>query len=97
MNGKVISNLVVMALMGVIIFAVCNTIHQARAEERETAVYDANGSYAGSVHNYGKTQTFTDRNGHFSGSAINNGNGTSSFYGPRGNFTGSASSRGRGR
>jgi len=30
--------------------------------------------------------------GHFAGSAINNGDGTTSFYGPRGNFAGSAGS-----
>jgi hypothetical protein len=34
-----------------------------RAEERP--LYDANGHYAGSVYDYGKTQTYTDRNGQF--------------------------------
>ena len=41
---------------------------------------------------YGKTQTYTDRNAHFTGSAINQGNGTTSFYGRKGNFAGSAGS-----
>jgi hypothetical protein len=48
--------------------------------------------YQGSVHDYGRTQTYTDRNGQFTGSAINNGNGTTSFFGRNGNFTGSAGS-----
>ena len=48
----------------------------------------------GSVFDYGKTQTYTDRSGHFTGSAINNGNGTTSFFGRNGNFTGSAGSAG---
>jgi hypothetical protein len=50
------------------------------------------GKYQGSVHDYGRTRTYTERNGHFTGSAINQGNGTTLFYGPRGNFAGSAES-----
>jgi hypothetical protein len=66
------------------------SVHIHRAHASETPIYDKDGHYAGSVHDYGKTQTYTDRNGRFVGSAINNCNGTTSFYGPRGNFTGSA-------
>jgi hypothetical protein len=64
----------------------------AHAQSHQTPIYGPDGRYQGSVFNYGKTQTYTDRNGHFAGSAINQGNGTTSFYGPRGNFTGSAGS-----
>jgi hypothetical protein len=39
---------------------------------------------------YGRTQTYTDRNGHFSGSAVNNSNGTTSNR--NGSFSGSAGS-----
>ena len=74
-------------------FAVVLTVHKvARAQSHQTPVYDKNGRYQGSVFDYGKTQTYTDRNGHFTGSSVNNGNGTTSFYGPRGNFAGSAGS-----
>src|SRR6516165_9667332 len=58
----------------------------------ERPLYDANGHYAGSVFDYGRTQTFTDQNGQFTGSAVNNGNGTTSFFNRNGNFTGSAGS-----
>jgi len=37
---------------------------------------------------------YIDRSGHFTWSAINNGNGTTSFFGRNGNFTGSAGSAG---
>ena len=43
-------------------------------------------------HCRGKTQTYTDRNGHFSGSAIDNRNGTTSFFNRNGSFSGSAGS-----
>ena len=68
------------------------TIWMSWGFAQQTPIYGPDGKYQGSVFNYGKTQTYTDRNGHFSGSAINNGYGTTSFYGPRGNFTGSAGS-----
>jgi hypothetical protein len=42
--------------------------------------------------NYGRTQTYTDRSGHFTGSAVNNGNGATSFFGRNGQFTGSTGS-----
>ena len=87
---KSIGNLILMALVCVAVFIVFMAIRPVRAEQ--TPIYGPDGKYHGSVFNYGRTQTYTNRNGHFSGSAINNGNGTTSFYGPRGNFTGSAGS-----
>ena len=39
---------------------------------------------------YGRTQTYTDRNGYFVGSSVNNGNGTTSFFNRNGQFSGSA-------
>ena len=62
------------------------------ARAGETPVYGPDGKYQGSVHDYGRTQTYTDRSGHFTGSAINNGNGTTSFFNRNGNFTRSAGS-----
>jgi uncharacterized membrane protein YgcG len=62
------------------------------ARAGETSVYDKDGRYSGSVFDYGKTQTYTDRNGHFNGSAVNNNNGTTSFYNRSGQFSGSAGS-----
>ena len=59
----------------------------AHAQSRETPIYDKDGRYNGSVFDYGKTQTYTDRNGHFSGSAINNRNGTTSFFNRNGQFS----------
>jgi len=75
-------------------FAIVITVQTiaAYAQSRETPVYDKDGKYQGSVFDYGKTQTYTDRNGQFNGSAINNGNGTTSFYNRNGNFSGSAGS-----
>jgi len=64
----------------------------AMAQSRETPLYDKDGRYQGSVFNYGNTQTYTDRNGTFTGSAVQNNNGTTSFYNRNGNFSGSAGS-----
>jgi hypothetical protein len=72
--------------------AIIAIIAATAARAGETPIYGPDGKYRGSVFDYGKTQTYTDRNGHFVGSSINNGNGTTSFYGSRGNFTGSAGS-----
>jgi hypothetical protein len=58
----------------------------------ETPVYGLDGKYQGSVHDYGRTQTYTDRRGHFVGSSINQGNGTTSFFDKNGHFAGSAGS-----
>src|SRR5215471_18918902 len=62
------------------------------ARAGETPVYSPDGKYQGSVFEYGRTQTYTDRSGHCTRSAVNDGNGTTSFYGRNGNFTGSAGS-----
>jgi len=51
--------------------------------------YDRYGSFAGSSVTRGNQTTFTDRNGHFDGSAIRNRDGTISFYDRNGHFTGS--------
>jgi len=67
-------------------------IRWAAPSDARPPVYGPDGKYQGLVFDYGKTQTYTDRNGHFTGSAINNGNETTSYFGPRGNFTGSAGS-----
>jgi hypothetical protein len=80
------------AMMLLVLAFLAATIALARAESRKTPIYAADGKYQGSVYDYGKTQTYTDRNGHFSGSAINNGNGTTSFYNRNGQFSGSAGS-----
>jgi hypothetical protein len=88
MKHTVLQALTVLALA----FAVVMTVKIISARAGETPVYGPDGKYQGSVFDYGKTQTYTDRNGQFSGSAVNNGNGTTSFYGRNGNFTGSAGS-----
>jgi hypothetical protein len=62
------------------------------ARAGETPIYDKDGRYSGSVFDYGRTQTYTDRNGQFTGSAVSNGNGTTSFFNRNGNFSGSAGS-----
>ena len=64
----------------------------AHAQSRETPIYGPDGKYQGSVFDYGKTQTYTDRSGQFTGSAVNNGNGTTSFFNRNGTFSGSAGS-----
>jgi len=64
----------------------------AHAQPHQTPIYGPDGKYQVSVFNCGRTQTYTDRNGHFTGSAVNNGNGTTSFFNRNGNFTGSAGS-----
>src|SRR6516164_2154472 len=46
--------------MGLAALVLVTTVHVSRARAGETPVYDANGHYAGSVHDYGKTQTFTE-------------------------------------
>jgi hypothetical protein len=79
-------------LIGAIIFFLKMLIAGASAQSRETTVYGPDGKYQGSVFDYGRTQTYTDRNGQFTGSAVNNGNGTASFFYRNGNFSGSAGS-----
>jgi hypothetical protein len=87
---KSIGNLILITLICVAVFIVFMAIRPVRAQQ--TPIYGPDGKYQGSVYDYGKTQTYTDRNGHFTGSAVNNGNGTRSFFNRNGNFTGSAGS-----
>jgi hypothetical protein len=75
-----------------IALAIVVTVKVIQARAGETPVYDKDGKYSGSVFDYGKTQTYTDRNGHFNGSAVNNNNGSTSFYNRNGSFSGSAGS-----
>src|SRR5215467_9179997 len=84
--AQIIGGVIVVPL---IVLAFCSLAH---GQTRETPIYDKDGKYQGSVFDYGRTQTYTDRNGTFNGSAINNGNGTTSFYNRNGNFSGSAGS-----
>jgi len=90
MNGSTIGNLILMTLICVVIFWVFMAFRPPRAGE--TPIYGLDGKYQGSVFDYGRTQTYTDRNGHFVGSSVNNGNGTTSFFNRNGQFSGSAGS-----
>jgi hypothetical protein len=80
-----------MTLVCVVIFVVFMAMHPA-ARAGETPIYGPDGKYQGSVFDYGKTQTYTNRSGHFTGSTINQGNGTTSFFNRNGQFSGSAGS-----
>jgi hypothetical protein len=80
------------ALAMMLAFAITGFLKQTGACAGETPVYGPGGKYQGSVFDYGRTQTYTDRNGQFNGSAVNNGNGTTSFFNRNGNFSGSAGS-----
>jgi uncharacterized membrane protein YgcG len=82
-----IGQLIIVATVACV--AALAVVYAARAGE--TPVYGPDGKYQGSVFDYGRTQTYT-RNGYFSGSAVNNGNGTTSFFNRNGQFNGSAGS-----
>ena len=73
-------------------FAVVMTVKIIQARAQQTPMYDKDGRYQGSVYDYGRTQTYTDRSGQFNGSAVNNVNGTTSFFNRNGQFSGSAGS-----
>jgi hypothetical protein len=90
MSGRTLGHLTLMTIVCVVIFLVFMAIRPAGAGE--TPVYGPDGKYQGSVFDYGRTQTYTDRNGQFTGSAVNNGNGTTSFFNRKGQFNGSAGS-----
>ena len=79
-------------IMVAVVFAIALALTMAMSRAGKTPVYGLDGKYQGLVFDYGRTQTYTDRSGHFTGSAVNNRNGTTSFYGRNGNFTGSAGS-----
>jgi hypothetical protein len=68
MTGEMISKLLLMAMLCVVVFVLTMAIRPAPAGE--TPVYDKDGRYSGSVFDYGKTQTYTDRSGQFTGSAV---------------------------
>lgn len=90
---KSIGYLILMGVLCIMVFFVFMAMRPAPAMAQQTPIYGPDGKYQGSVFNYGRTQTYTDRNGHFSGSAINNGNGTTSYYRRNGNFSGSSIDR----
>src|SRR5262249_52760729 len=83
-----IGQLIVVATVACV--AALAVVYAARAGE--TPTYGPDDNYQGSVFDYGKTQTYTDRNDHFSGSSINHVNGTTPFCSRNGQFTGSAGS-----
>ena len=89
---KSIGYLILMVVLCIMVFFVFMAMRPAPAMAQQTPIYGPDGKYQGSVFNYGKTQTYTDRNGKFVGSSVNNGNGTTSFYGQHGQFQGSAGS-----
>src|SRR5215471_14899734 len=68
MNGSTIGNLILVTLVCVVIFVVFMALRPAPGGE--TPVYGPDGKYQGSVHDYGRMQTYTDRNGHFATTAI---------------------------
>jgi hypothetical protein len=73
--------------------ALTGFLKQTGACAAERPLYGPDGRYNGSVFDYGKMQTYTDRSGQFNGSAVNNGNGTTSLFNRNGNFTGSSIDR----
>ena len=79
-------------IMVAVVCAIALALTMAMSRAGETPIYGPDGKYQGSVFDYGKTQTYTDRSGHFSGSAVNNGNGTTSLFNRSGQFSGSAGS-----
>ena len=86
-NARAAMTVVGMVFLAFAFLMVCAWIG---AHAGETPIYDKDGKYQGSVHDYGRTQTFTDRDGRFTGSSVNNGNGTTSFFNRNGQFSGSA-------
>src|SRR5262249_15179299 len=91
-NMRSIGYLILMVVLCIMVFFVFMAMRPAPAMAQQTPIYGPDGKYQGSVFDYGRTQTYTDRNGHFTGSAVNNGNGTTSFFGRNGQFNGSAGS-----
>ena len=62
-SGLLCAVAIVLAAMMVL----ATSVRVARAGE--TPVYGPDGKYQGSAFDYGRTQTYTDRSGHFTGSA----------------------------
>src|SRR5262249_24864619 len=89
-NARTARTVVSYFALAFLFLMICAAIGAAFGGERP--LYDRDGHYAGSVFDYGKTQSYPDRNGQFNGSVINNGNGTTSFFNRNGQFSGSAGS-----
>src|SRR5262245_57524652 len=87
MSGRTIGNLILMTLVCVVIFVVFMAMRPAPAGE--TPIYGPDGKYKGSVFDYGRTQTYTDRNGHFPGPPL------TTATAPRRSSTAAATSPGR--
>src|SRR5262249_42443834 len=79
-------------IMVAVVCAIALVLTMAMSRAGETPIYGPDGKYQGSMFDYGRTQTDTDRSGHYTGSAVNNGHGTTWFFGRNGNFTGSGGS-----
>jgi len=56
-------------IMVAIACAIALALTMAMSRAGKTPVYGLDGKYQGSVFDYGRTQTYTDRSGHFTGSA----------------------------
>jgi hypothetical protein len=84
------NGIIFLAIVAIVMVLIA--IGSSKGHAGETPMYDKDGRYQGSVFDYARTQTYTDRNGQFNGSAVNNGNGTTSFFNRNGQFSGSAGS-----
>jgi hypothetical protein len=56
-------------IMVAVACAIALALTMAMSRPGETPIYGPDGKYQGSVFDYGRTQTHTDRNGNFTGSA----------------------------
>jgi hypothetical protein len=82
-------------IMVAVACAIALALTMAMSRAGETPIYGSDGKYQGSVFDYGRTQTYTDRSGHFTGSAVNNGDGRTSFHGRNGSAGSSIDRAGR--
>ena len=55
--------------MIMVAIAIALALTMAMSRAGETPIYGPDGKYQGSVFDYGRTQTYTVRSGHFTGSA----------------------------
>jgi len=69
-----------------------STSVRAQQRDQTRSYWDSKGSFAGSSIDHGKDASFYDRDGHFSGTAVRNSDGTTSFFDKSGHFTGSSHS-----
>jgi hypothetical protein len=56
-------------IMVAVACAIALALTMAMSRAGETPIYGPDGKYQGSVFDYGRTQTYTDRSGHFTGAA----------------------------